>query len=156
MRKSSASAIIVALIFFAAVGSSALLTNLPPLVPVAYAVVSLVTFIAYAIDKSAARRGHWRISEKTLHLLALLGGWPGALVAQQTIRHKSKKASFRIVFWVTVLVNCGALAWLHTADGQSTFGRLLAWEQESAVQPGKASKDSIPSMSPTIFGNNST
>jgi len=51
-----------------------------------------------AFSKSAARKGAWRTQESTLHLLSLVGGWPGALVAQQKLRHKSKKQSFRFVF----------------------------------------------------------
>jgi uncharacterized membrane protein YsdA (DUF1294 family) len=51
--------------------------------------------------------------EQTLHVFALLGGWPGALVAQRWLRHKSKKASFQVAFWVTVVVNCVALGWLY-------------------------------------------
>lgn len=74
-------------------------------------VLSLLTFIIYALDKSAAKNGAWRAEESTLHLLSLAGGWPGALIAQQKLRHKSKKQSFRSVFWVTVLLNCGAFAW---------------------------------------------
>lgn len=74
-----------------------------------YVVLSMATFAAYAIDKAAARRGDRRISEGTLHLFALIGGWPGALVAQQLIKHKSRKAAFRQVFWWTVLLNVGAL-----------------------------------------------
>jgi uncharacterized membrane protein YsdA (DUF1294 family)/cold shock CspA family protein len=127
--KSGVPAIMIALMFIAAVGSSALLTNLSSLIPVAYAVISFITYVVYAIDKSAAQSGRWRTSEGTLHFLALMGGWPGALVAQETLRHKSKKASFRIVFWATVLVNCAGLAWLHTADGQDALDRLLASEQ---------------------------
>jgi uncharacterized membrane protein YsdA (DUF1294 family) len=61
-----------------------------------------------------------------LHLLGLAGGWPGALIAQQMLRHKSKKASFLAVFWVTVLINCGALLWLHTARGQGALQALLS------------------------------
>jgi len=91
-----------------------------------YAGASLVTFIAYAIDKSAAQSGRWRTQESTLHLLALIGGWPGALIAQNRLRHKSRKASFLLVFWATALLNCGGLAWLLTAPGgralRSTFG----------------------------------
>lgn len=74
-------------------------------------VLSLVTFIAYALDKAAARKGSWRTPESTLHLLSLLGGWPGALVAQRKLRHKTRKPSFRLVFWLTVLLNCGILLW---------------------------------------------
>ena len=92
--------------------------GLPFIIFGAYLFVSTVTYLAYAIDKSAAQAGRWRISEQTLQLLALAGGWPGALLAQQQLRHKSKKGTFRIVLWITVLINCAAFAWLHTSDGQ--------------------------------------
>jgi uncharacterized membrane protein YsdA (DUF1294 family) len=77
-----------------------------------YAALSVLTFTVYGIDKSAARRGTQRTPEAELHLLALLGGWPGALVAQRVFRHKTRKQPFRAYFWVTVAVNCGALVWL--------------------------------------------
>ncbi len=70
-----------------------------------YLGASTLTFIAYAADKSAAQKGEWRTSEQTLHLLALAGGWPGAMLAQQMLRHKSSKQEFRSVFWVTVAIN---------------------------------------------------
>jgi uncharacterized membrane protein YsdA (DUF1294 family) len=70
-----------------------------------YLAVSLVTFGIYAMDKSAAKRGARRIPENTLHLLAFAGGWPGALVAQKVLRHKTLKTSFRIVFFLTVAAN---------------------------------------------------
>ena len=79
-----------------------------------YIGASLVAFMAYALDKSAARSGQWRTQESTLHLLALIGGWPGALVAQNQLRHKSRKTAFQVIFWATVLLNFGALAWLLT------------------------------------------
>lgn len=66
---------------------------------------SVVTFLMYAFDKSAARRGRWRVEEATLHALALAGGWPGALLAQTFLRHKSAKTEFLRVFWVTVVAN---------------------------------------------------
>ena len=69
------------------------------------AVLSLVTFLVYAIDKSAARQRRWRIPENLLHLLALAGGWPGALAAQQVLRHKCSKRPFLLVFWLTVGLN---------------------------------------------------
>lgn len=84
----------------------------------AYPVVSARTFVTYAFDKSAARRGEWRTQEGTLHLLALIGGWPGALVAQQWLRHKSSKAEFRAVFWVTVVLNIAGFAVLASPYGQ--------------------------------------
>lgn len=66
---------------------------------------SFVTFIVYGIDKSSAKRNTWRVSETTLHFLSLLGGWPGALLGQKAFRHKTKKRGFRLVFWLTVMVN---------------------------------------------------
>lgn len=82
------------------------LMNLPLLIVMIYGVVSLLTFIVYALDKSAARSGQWRTSESTLHYLAILGGWPGAYLAQKYLRHKSNKKSFLTIFWVTVVFNC--------------------------------------------------
>jgi uncharacterized membrane protein YsdA (DUF1294 family) len=85
----------------------------------AYLAASATTFLAYAIDKSAAKRGAWRTSEQTLHLLALIGGWPGALLAQQTLRHKSSKSEFRSVFWGTVALNIAGFSFLASPYGQS-------------------------------------
>ncbi|HJV94205.1 MAG TPA: DUF1294 domain-containing protein [Azonexus sp.] len=85
-----------------------------------------MAFIAYAADKSAARNDRWRTAENTLHLLALIGGWPGALVAQNRLRHKSSKTSFLAVFWATVLLNCGALGWLLSPRGAGVLKGLLA------------------------------
>ena len=71
-----------------------------------YGIASLVAFVAYALDKSAARHGRWRTPESTLHGLGLVGGWPGALLAQQLLRHKSSKPSFVAAFWATVCWLC--------------------------------------------------
>jgi uncharacterized membrane protein YsdA (DUF1294 family) len=81
-------------------------------VPALYLTVSLITFAAYALDKRAAKNSQSRTRESTLHLLALIGGWPGALLAQKMLRHKSKKRSFQIVFRCTMLRHCLLLAWL--------------------------------------------
>lgn len=79
----------------------------------AAAALNLLTFVVYAMDKGAAQSGQWRVPEKNLHLLALAGGWPGAWLAQQMLRHKSSKAEFRAVYWGTVLLHCaGLLAWV--------------------------------------------
>ena len=78
----------------------------------AYAGMSLLTFIIYAIDKAAARAQRRRTPESTLHLLALAGGWPGALLAQKWLRHKSVKQPFRTVFWLTVVINVAGLVLL--------------------------------------------
>ena len=86
-----------------------------------YAIASVVAFLAYALDKSAAQKNRWRTKESTLHLFALVGGWPGAFYAQNTLRHKSSKTEFKSVFWGTVVVNVGVFFWLLTDSG----GRLL-------------------------------
>lgn len=70
-----------------------------------YVGASAVCFAAYALDKSAAQAGRWRTPESTLLMLGLLGGWPGAILAQQFLRHKSSKASFQMAFWGTVVLN---------------------------------------------------
>lgn len=92
----------------------------------AYPALSLVTFVAYAMDKSAARQGAWRTPEKTLHMLSLIGGWPGALLAQQWLRHKSSKAEFRSVFWVTVVLNLAAFTFLASPQAQQLARSALS------------------------------
>lgn len=80
------------------------------LILLAYAVVSIITFCVYGLDKRAAVRGRWRTPEATLHLLELLGGFPGAMVAQRVFRHKRAKVSYLVVFWLIVLLH--AAAWI--------------------------------------------
>lgn len=75
-----------------------------------YALMSAVTFTVYWMDKRFARGGGRRIPEKTLHLLSLAGGWPGALVAQRILRHKNRKVGFQIIFWLTVTLHVGLWA----------------------------------------------
>jgi uncharacterized membrane protein YsdA (DUF1294 family) len=70
-----------------------------------YLTVSLFTFGVYGLDKRKAKLGRWRIKENTLHVLELIGGWPGAFVAQRYFHHKSKKTNFLIVFWVIVTLH---------------------------------------------------
>ena len=103
---------LIAGIAFAALVAGWLLHKLPIEALFVYTVMSGVAMFLYAFDKSAAERGRWRTQESTLHIAALLGGWPGALLAQDLFRHKSSKAAFQVVFWMTVLVNCGGLALL--------------------------------------------
>ena len=67
--------------------------------------MSLVTFVAYGFDKRRAQNNGRRVPEKTLHLMALFGGWPGALIGQKVFRHKTQKVSFQIVFWLCVLLH---------------------------------------------------
>lgn len=70
-----------------------------------YALMSIVTILAFWRDKRAATHGRARTRESTLHLLELLGGWPGALVAQRWLRHKNRKTSYNVVLWPIILLH---------------------------------------------------
>jgi len=93
------------LIFIVAMGLGAYTGDIPLPLLLGYLVMSGITFTLYALDKAAARKGQWRTAERTLHLFALVGGWPGAVMAQQWLRHKSLKRPFRQLFWLTVVLN---------------------------------------------------
>ena len=71
----------------------------------AYFVVSVLAFFLYWRDKHKARTNTWRTPENILHGVELAGGWPGALIAQQVFRHKTRKVSFQILFWMIVLLH---------------------------------------------------
>ena len=118
-------ALILATVFLVFVAGSAFIGKLPFAVLGFYFVASAIAFVTYALDKSAARNNRWRTQESTLHLFALIGGWPGALAAQRLFRHKSRKQSFQIVFWGTVVVNCGALDWLFSSTGAGALRFIL-------------------------------
>lgn len=79
--------------------------GIPLSVGALYVALSILAFAMYAADKRAAQKGRWRTPENTLLLVGLIGGWPGAIVAQQLLRHKTKKLSFRTRFWVSVVLN---------------------------------------------------
>lgn len=67
-----------------------------------FAAFSLITFGLYFTDKRRAQAGEWRIPESTLHLAELLGGWPGAFLAQRALRHKNSKGAYQVIFWLIV------------------------------------------------------
>lgn len=103
---------VVAGVFLAGVAALVLTSTVERWVLGIYALTSGLAFLRYRADKAAARRGGWRTPEASLHAIALVGGWPGALVARHVLRHKTTKQPFRSVFWLTVAVNCLGLAWL--------------------------------------------
>ena len=114
-RRPGGRAVVLALVFLGGLAALVYWQWLPVWVPVAYGVVSVVTLLMYSRDKAAALKDKPRTPENTLHLLALLGGWPGAMVAQQSLRHKSQKRSFRRVYWLTVVINLAVLgSWIVT------------------------------------------
>lgn len=123
------SSLVAAVGFLAVVAILVLFGKLPAVVFGVYLGISALTFIAYAVDKSAARNNRWRTKESTLHMLGLAGGWPGALVAQQVYRHKSKKQTFQTAFWFTVAVNCAALGWLLSSSGANVLRTILGSPQ---------------------------
>lgn len=90
-----------------------------------YILMSLVTYVMYAIDKNAAQHGKWRTPENTLHLLSLFGGWLGALCAQNQLRHKSKKQPFKSILWLTIFANIGAFIWTFTSSGSMFVQNLI-------------------------------
>ncbi|WP_433740908.1 DUF1294 domain-containing protein [Pseudomonas putida] len=76
------------------------------LIPLAaYGIVSVLAFLLYWSDKRKARADQWRTPENVLHALEFAGGWPGALLAQQVFRHKTRKVSFQLVFWLIVVLH---------------------------------------------------
>jgi len=79
--------------------------RLPFSILILYVIMGSITYAAYSSDKSKAITKEYRISEKLLHILSLMGGWMGAMLAQQRFRHKTQKSSFQVLFWITVLCN---------------------------------------------------
>lgn len=119
----------VVLLFMAVLASLVILKRIEPIVAGLYLALSLITFALYGWDKSAARRGRWRTPEARLQVLALAGGWPGALLAQHWFRHKTRKQPFQAIFWGAVLLNGAGLAWLVVSGMELTDLQpaLAAW-----------------------------
>lgn len=90
----------------------ALVRGLPLWTHLLYVGASTLCLVLYGIDKLAARAGRERIPESMLLSLGTIGGWPGAIVGQQAWRHKTVKRSFRVRFWLSVVVNVTVFAWL--------------------------------------------
>lgn len=129
INKSDAALYFCVAVFLTTLIALALINYLRDFVPVLYGALSIVTFLVYWKDKRAARAGRWRTQESVLQALSLAGGWPGALVAQRVLRHKSSKRSFLIEFWVTVAVNLGVFGWSLTPRGAQIMGEV--WKELS-------------------------
>lgn len=122
--------------FLAGVGAAVYTQKLAPAFLLLYLGASLLTFLLYWRDKAKANRDEWRIPEKTLHWFSLLGGWPGALLAQRLLHHKSRKHSFQRMFIATVLLNLTLVSG-YTATGLKSFNidRLTHWVRDLAAPP---------------------
>jgi len=125
----------VVLVFFSLLAGLFYHGYLPVSIPAAYGGVSLVLFVMYWIDKKAAQRGDQRTAEKTLHFFELCCGWPGALMAQQVFRHKTRKGSYQFVFWLTVLANLGALGWLLVAPEAMGLRQQMGFDLSKSLWP---------------------
>lgn len=77
-----------------------------------YMGASLISFIQYWTDKNKAQTDEWRTPESSLHLIELLGGWPGAFIAQKLLRHKTRKGSYQATYWLIVLIHLAF--WIDT------------------------------------------
>lgn len=128
-------AAVVVLVFFATLAGLFQQGYLPVSIPAVFGAVSLVLFVMYWIDKRAAQRGAQRTAENTLHLFELCCGWPGALLAQQIFRHKTRKGSYQFVFWLAVLSNLGALGWLLVAPEAMSWRQQLGFDLTRSLQP---------------------
>ena len=124
-KKAAKIPITIAILFLGVVAASVYVGKLPIYIFIAYIALSIITYVAYALDKSSAQKGAWRAQESTLHLFSMAGGWPGALIAQQTLRHKTKKESFQFVFWVTTALNFFGFIWLFSSNGSKLLKSLL-------------------------------
>lgn len=120
------SSIQIAITYLVLVAVSALFAESSKVLLAWYLVIGVVTFFVYANDKRAAINGNWRVPEKTLHTFSVAGGWLGALIAQDKLRHKTQKQPFRAIYWLTVVINVAAFVWTLTSSGQTMFGRWLS------------------------------
>lgn len=114
-------------------GASYILGYTPVALGLVFVISSAVTYWLYAKDKAAAKSGFRRVPESTLHVAALSFGWPGALIAQERLRHKTKKRTFRIAFWFTVFANLGVLAWLHSPHGNAMLMQGTHYIEDIAI-----------------------
>lgn len=92
-------------------------TEVSPLWFLVYGIASIACFIGYALDKRAAENNEWRVSETILLMIGLAGGWPGAILAQEMFRHKTKKIAFRTLFWMSVAINMAAFVQIAVFTG---------------------------------------
>lgn len=124
-KKSTLPGIAIGFGALVAVGVAFLAGLFPPLIAGTYLALSGLSFLMYMKDKSAARKNAWRTPEQTLHLLDLLGGWPGGLIAQQQFYHKTIKQPFQFIFWLSVIANIGGVWWLITTGTAEQLSRSV-------------------------------
>ena len=96
--------------------------------------LSVIGFLVYWLDKLRARHGQWRVAESSLHLVALLGGWPGAFLAQRHFRHKTGKLRFQLGFWLIITLH-QFLAFDYLQDWTALRAANQAFKQATMRAP---------------------
>lgn len=124
--KEISKSVLLAVLFLVSISIAVFFHKLPSSTIFIYTILSIITYLMYAKDKSAAENGNWRTPENTLHILSILGGWPGAIIARKKLRHKSTKQPFRFIFWITTLVNTASLLWFTTPIGANWFNQNIS------------------------------
>ncbi|MEH8019085.1 cold shock domain-containing protein [Rheinheimera muenzenbergensis] len=128
INQASQFSLLFRLSFLAAVVLALLFGKLPYVLPLLYIEASLMTYWLYKTDKEAAIARHGnRLAEESLQLFALIGGWPGAYIAQQQLAHKRSKLSFRREFGFVILGNALLVSWLLSPWGQAFLARMALW-----------------------------
>jgi uncharacterized membrane protein YsdA (DUF1294 family)/cold shock CspA family protein len=99
--------------------------TLPYILPILYLEASLFTFWLYRADKQAAiARQRDRLPEQSLQLFSLIGGWPGAYIAQKKLSHKNSKWLFQREFALIIAANTLLVIWLMSSNGQDFFSQF--------------------------------
>ncbi|EEX33350.1 MULTISPECIES: DUF1294 domain-containing protein [Vibrio] len=116
----------IAIWFFTTLVASVFLLDYPPLSFVLYIALSTIAYMVYALDKHALHTGGWRVPSLTFHVLNIVGGWPGALLAQSVLHHKYNDIGYKSLFWLTLFANFGLFCWTLTKEGTVVMVEFLA------------------------------
>ncbi|GIV88395.1 MAG: DNA-binding protein [Chloroflexus sp.] len=115
-------ALLVCVAFIVLLGLATMMADLPVWVIGWYLATSLITLTLYVEDKQRAKHGKRRIPERILHRWELLGGWLGALIGQELVRHKVNKSSYMFVFWLIVVLHLlGLIGYMVVRMGLVTW-----------------------------------
>lgn len=107
----------IAVWFMTVLVGSVVLLGFPLISLTLYVAVSIISYIIYAMDKQALHNGGWRVPTITFHIVSLMGGWVGSLLAQSVLHHKYTELGFKSVFWLTVLANLALFCFTMTEQG---------------------------------------
>lgn len=123
-----------ALAFLAALLFAYYKQYIPLIIIWTYLIMGIISFLVYGLDKTKAKNNSWRISENTLHLLDLMGGWLGGFFAQQIFNHKSTKKEFLFVFWLIILMHVSTYYWLFFTQSGNIIKPKLFFYNDIVMQ----------------------